>query len=86
MGLKVLKARSDAVSAAFLLFPTIAHIALTPNGQSLSVGSLTRFCPCASSLSFCFVVAISISIPSDYLMDVYHMSLFTITYLGSAIP
>ena len=35
--IKVLKARPDTVSAVFLLFPTIAHISDTPNGQNLSV-------------------------------------------------
>lgn len=32
---QLLKARKDEVSAAFLLFPTISHIAATPNGQRL---------------------------------------------------
>ncbi|KAH6916901.1 hypothetical protein BKA70DRAFT_1250904 [Coprinopsis sp. MPI-PUGE-AT-0042] len=34
---QVLKARRDAVSAVFLLFPTISHIAGTPNGQRLKI-------------------------------------------------
>lgn len=34
--LQVMKARPDTIASVFLLFPTIAHIAKTPNGHSLS--------------------------------------------------
>lgn len=34
---QVMKARPDTIASVFLLFPTIAHIAKTPNGHSLSV-------------------------------------------------
>ncbi|KZT02403.1 uncharacterized protein LAESUDRAFT_706049 [Laetiporus sulphureus 93-53] len=34
--LQVLKARPNTISSVFLLFPTICHIANTPNGRSLS--------------------------------------------------
>lgn len=40
MAIQVLKARPAAVTAAFLLFPTISHIASTPNGRRLSVSIL----------------------------------------------
>lgn len=36
VALQVLKARPEVVSSVFLLFPTITHIASTPNGRSLS--------------------------------------------------
>ncbi|GBE77816.1 hypothetical protein SCP_0106980 [Sparassis crispa] len=36
IALQVLKARPDTVSSVLLLFPTIAHIANTPNGRVLS--------------------------------------------------
>ncbi|EMD41940.1 hypothetical protein CERSUDRAFT_110493 [Gelatoporia subvermispora B] len=34
--MQVLKARSEAVSSVVLLFPTLSHIASTPNGRKLS--------------------------------------------------
>jgi pimeloyl-ACP methyl ester carboxylesterase len=37
LALQVLKARPDALSGLFLLFPTITNIADTPNGTALSV-------------------------------------------------
>lgn len=40
MAIQVLKARPASVTAAFLLFPTISHIASTPNGRRLSVSIL----------------------------------------------
>lgn len=37
--MQALKQRVDAVDALFLLFPTIAHIANTPNGRRLAVSA-----------------------------------------------
>lgn len=37
--LQALKSRPHAITAVFLLFPTISHIARTPNGKRLSVSS-----------------------------------------------
>jgi len=37
LALQVLKSRREAAASAFLLFPTISHIADTPNGRSFSV-------------------------------------------------
>ena len=35
--IKLLKARSDQITAVFLLFPTISYIGDTPNGKKLTV-------------------------------------------------
>lgn len=40
--IKAFHARINAVAAVFFLFPTISHIARTPNGRVLAVGSLMR--------------------------------------------
>ncbi|KAH7930549.1 hypothetical protein BV22DRAFT_1000347 [Leucogyrophana mollusca] len=56
IALQVLKARPESVSGIFLLFPTIADIAMTPNGRKLSWAFVSPIPRITAALSRVLVV------------------------------
>lgn len=70
----MLKARSDTITAAFLLFPTISNIADTPNGKLLSVSLLPTTCH------------LSIKVHKPIFSPTFRRILSSLTFLTAYLP